>query len=140
MKINIETIPHDQHRYPTVGDWYLDDQGTLVIRVSELGDWRQEFLIAIHELVEWAKCKYDGVTQEKVDEFDMEYEKNRESALNDLANPPEVKALIEIAEPGDDSAAPYRKQHCLATGIERIMAAELEVPWDQYEQKIESLP
>lgn len=98
----------------------------LHIKVSELGDWRYNALIAVHELVEVLKCKHDGVTQEQVDAFDIAYEKNRPEAVD--------------SEPGDSPDAPYRQQHCLATGIERIMAAALGVDWDSYDRAILALP
>lgn len=129
MKILIETIPHDKQRYPTVGDWYYDgpaDDQILHIRVSELGDWRYNALVALHELVEVLACKHAGVTQWNVDEFDIEYEKNRPEG--------------DDSEPGDSPQAPYRRQHCLATGIERILCAELGIDWATYDRAIMSLP
>lgn len=134
MKIIIETIPHSEQRYQTCGDWFFDcacqgapqDTCDLHIKVSNLSDWRLEALVAIHELVEVLKCKHDGVTSESVDAFDKAFEANR--------------APDNLDEPGDEPNAPYVKQHCLATGIERIMAAELGVSWKEYEKELESLP
>jgi hypothetical protein len=126
MKITIETIPHSEQRYPTVGDWLWEPNGDLTIRVSELGDWRYNALVGLHELVEVLKCKYDGVKPEDVVAFDIAYEKKRAKG-NDC-------------EPGDDPRAPYYLQHGLATGIERIMATELRVCWCEYEHTIYSLP
>ena len=126
MKIIIETIPHEQHRYTTVGDWYYDDEGTLQIKVSGLSDWRREMLVAVHELVEVLTCKQDGVTQKVVDDFDNEFEANRAPDNED--------------EPGDEPNAPYVKQHCLATGIERILAQQWGVSWKEYEQELCDLP
>ena len=125
LKISIETIPHDQHRYTTVGDWYVKD-GVLQIKVSELGDWKKEALVAIHELVEVLLCKNDGVTEAAVDRFDKEFEANRHPENED--------------EPGDEPEAPYVKQHCIATGIERILAAYLGENWKTYEQVLSDLP
>lgn len=125
MKITIETIPHEQQRYPTVGDWFFDENGDLHIKISALGDWREEALIACHELVEVLLCKHQGVSQQAVDDFDISYEKSR--------------AEGSLEEPGDDPGAPYRRQHCLATAVERLLAAELEVVWKEYEEKVESL-
>lgn len=126
MNVKIEIIPHDQQRYPTVGDWFFDENGDLTIKVSKLSDWRREMLIAVHELAEVLICKQQGITQESVDAFDKEYEANRtEDNLN---------------EPGDEPTAPYVKQHCIATGIERILAAELGVSWKEYEEELEQLP
>lgn len=126
MKVVIETIPHESQRYPTVGDWYYEEDGTLRIKVSELSDWRYVTLVALHELCEERMCKQDGVTQAQVDAFDKQFEANRPEG--------------NLDEPGDDTEAPYRKQHGIATGIERIMAAELGVDWNKYAAELESLP
>ncbi len=77
MKITIETIPHDQQRYPTVGDWQWTGPDELVVRVSEMGDWRYNAAVAVHELVEVLLCKQDGVTEAAVDAFDTAYEATR---------------------------------------------------------------
>lgn len=125
MNVKIEIIPHDQHRYPTVGDWFFEGDD-LLIRVSKLSDWKMEMLIAVHELFEVVLCKHDGVTQEATDQFDMEFEKKRSPENED--------------EPGDEPNAPYVKQHCIATGVERILAAELGVSWKEYEEELGKLP
>ena len=128
MKIIIETIPHDQQRYPTVGDWYYEGE-TLHIKVSELGNERMVQLVAVHELVEVILCQHAGVSQESVDEFDTKFELDRKAGLHTPED-----------EPGDDLAAPYRKQHCFATAVERMMGAEMDVPWNDYAAKVESMP
>lgn len=121
MKIYITTQPHRFQRYNTVGDWLTNKtDGTVRIFVSELGSWRMELLITIHELVEAFQCMHDGVTEESVDKFDKEF-------------------IERDTEPGDSPKAPYAKQHCLATGIERILAATLDVQWSEYEGKLEAL-
>lgn len=125
MKIIIESIPHETHRYTTVGDWYWEDDGTLRIKVSALSDWRREALVAVHELVEVLICKHDGVTQADVDQFDM-----KDFSYKD--HPDE--------EPGDSPDAPYKKQHCIATGVERVLAAALGVDWKPYEDELGELP
>lgn len=88
-------------------------------------NWRYECLVAVHELVELLICRWNGVTGAAVDEFDITFEKNR--------------ACCDFSEPGDDPKAPYRFEHCIATGVERILAAVLGVSWKKYEAKIESL-
>jgi len=126
MKVTIETIPHGEHRYATVGDWFFDPDGNLTIRVSKLSDWRREMLIAVHELVEVLICKHRGISQESVDRFDKEFEATRHPDNED--------------EPGDDPAAPYVKEHCIATAVERLLCAELGVSWKEYEAELNSLP
>lgn len=141
MKIIIETIPHHTQRYPTVGDWYYTKEAVLTekggfteevlhIKVSSLSDWRREALIAVHELVEVLICKHRGITQEAVDEFDKAFERDREAGR--LEDPD--------AEPGDHPSAPYVREHCLATAVERMLCAELGVMWDQYAAELEALP
>jgi len=125
MKITINVIPHKTQRYETVGDWFFDGNGDLIINVSQLSDWRREALIAVHELVEVLICKHDKVTQQVVDEFDIAYEERRKEG--------------DESEPGDDPSAPYRKQHCVATAVERLLAAELEVSWKEYEEELSTL-
>ena len=124
MKIVIETIPHDSQRYETVGDWYQQG-GDLVIKVSELGDWRMEAMVAVHELVEAILCKNAGVTEDQIDTFDFWFAKTRE--------------FNEGQEAGDQVRAPYRDQHCYATAVERMLCAALGIPWLVYDAKVNAL-
>lgn len=126
MNVKIEIIAHEQQRYPTVGDWFFESNGDIVIRVSKLSDWRREMLVAVHELVEVLLCKHDGVSQQVTDDFDKAFEAKRGPDNED--------------EPGDEPDAPYVKQHCIATGLERVLAAELAVSWKEYEQELFGLP
>jgi hypothetical protein len=121
MKISILTQPHTLQRYNTVGDWFTDrNTGQVRILVSELGSWRYELLVAVHELIEAFLCMHDEVAEESVTQFDKLF-------------------VVRDSEPGDSPNAPYQKQHCLATGIERILAACLGVKWIYYEDAIEKL-
>ena len=125
MKIVIETIPHKNHRYPTVGDWYWK-KGVLHIKVSKMSNWKYEVLVAVHELVEVMLCKDRGITTAEVDAFDIAFEKARKPGNED--------------EPGDSPKAPYRKEHFFATNLEALFSAELKVDWAKYEKEINSLP
>jgi hypothetical protein len=137
MKILIETIPHSEQRYPTVGDWQWkssrtkdfyakgkdpkewSDKDTLVIRVSSLSDWRYEALVGLHEAIEALLCKQAGVTEEQVDQFDLNFKGE--------------------GEPGNDPLAPYCQQHQVATVIETTLAQELDVDWAKYEAEVDGL-
>lgn len=131
MKIIIETIPHGEQRYPTVGDWIVSPDGgaiidaTVRIAVSRMGDWRYEALVAVHEVVEAILCLDRGITQDAVDEFDTQFEMAREPG--------------DDSEPGDSPAAPYQREHGFATSVERLLAAELRVDWAAYEQTVNAL-
>lgn len=120
-KISIEFIPHKEQRYPTIGDWFFRDN-ELVIRVSDLHNWKYNAAIAVHELVEVLLCASDGVEQLAVDNFDTAFEMNRETGNYD--------------EPGDDPEAPYHRQHGIATGIERVLIAQFGENWKQYEKRV----
>lgn len=125
LRIQIETIPHSEQRYNTVGDWYYLPDATWMFKISSLGDWRMEVCVAIHELVECAICRFLGTSQQVVDQFDTEYEANRKPG--------------DVSEPGDSANAPYRFAHCIATGVERVVAGVIGVSWKEYEDKINSL-
>lgn len=129
IQIDIQSIPHSSQRYDTCGDYYLGknhiDEQTLFINVSKLTDRREMLLVAIHELIEWALLDTLGVPNSLVDDFDQTY--------------PDCAELPHPEEPGDHPDAPYYKQHQLATGIERILAAEMGVNWTTYTQHIEEL-
>lgn len=131
MTIDVQIIPHNKQRYPTSGDWWVGrapvprdspSLGAVValhVRVSAMGDWGDEMLVAHHEITEALLCIAAGIEGKDVDAFDIAFEKARKDD-ND--------------EPGDSPAAPYYKQHQIATGFERIMAAEMGVDWNSYEQ------
>lgn len=124
MTIDIKTIPHAEQRYPTCGDWWDDEAGTH-FRISDLGNPTWEFLIAVHEFIEWFLCKAQGVSQESVDEFDKQWEAVREPG--------------NVDEPGNSPKAPYYEQHRIASVIEHMLAIVLGVDWDEYDKAINAL-
>jgi hypothetical protein len=125
MRIKIITIPHEHQRYPTVGDWVYGPGEHLTIYISDMDNWKYEFLVAFHELAEVMLCKDRGITQEQVDDFDKEYEARREEG--------------DISEPGDSPLAPYTNEHKFATKLEQLMAQELGVDWREYDKTVSSL-
>ena len=125
LPVTIESIAHDQQRYPTVGDYWLED-GKLVIKVSAMSDPRYSFLVALHELVEASLVRARGIPIEAVDDFDVAYEAKRKAG--------------DESEPGDSPAAPYHREHVFATKIEKLMAKELGVDWKAYDAAVEELP
>jgi len=119
MKIVIETIPHFEQRYVTCGDYWLDAEGVLQVRVSDLGDVRLEFLVALHELVEVTLCDLRGIAEPDIKAFDE-------------ANP-------EAEDPGSLPDAPYRKEHLFAEAVEKWVATEMGVDWNDYGRRVEAL-
>ncbi len=117
LNINIKTIPDNEQRYDTVGDYWKKD-GVDEIKVSMMGNRQYEFLVAIHEMVEQFLCENVGITDEEITKFDIEYEEKRKNG--------------DDTEPGEDIYAPYHKQHMFAEKIEKIMAEECKIDWKDY--------
>lgn len=127
-KITIEVIPHLAQRYNTVGDWQFerDSEGratALNVKVSDLDDQEYFVLIGLHEAIEALLCETKGVKESAVDEFDLTWKPDRVYWNSDT----------KTTEPGEDYRAPYYGQHQIATGIERLIAAQMWVNWARYE-------
>ena len=124
--IIIKTIPHNEHRYDTCGDyWETDD--AVEFRVSDTGNWKYELLVAFHELIEQTLTKDRGISEESITAFDKIFEEERR------------QGMWQDEEPGDDQRAPYQKEHILATKLEKKMAKELGVKWKDYDKAISKL-
>jgi hypothetical protein len=124
MRISIWSIPHKKQRYDTVGDWRFRGK-ELLITVSRMKNPDYIFLVALHELVEAWLCFRRGIRERDITKFDKEYERNRKDG--------------DFSELGDSQNAPYRREHKFATKIERQMAKELRVDWNEYDQTVNSL-
>ena len=124
MKIVIKSIPHKEQRYDTVGDYWVDADGTWQFRISKMPK-KYILLVAVHELIEKILCDDREILDEVITQFDMAFERRRKPGNFD--------------EPGDDINAPYFKEHQLATAIEKRLALELNVKWKNYEQYINEL-
>ena len=85
-------------------------------QVMDLGNDDYEFLIFIHELIEWRLTQKHGVAEEDITAFDKKH--------------------LDTNEPGYLKEAPYHKEHMAAEAIERIVATLLGVEWNDYEEAI----
>ena len=109
--IEIRTHPHDFHRYATLGD-YVGHGRLRFIQVSEMGNYKYEFLVALHELIEQSLQIERGISEEVITEFDTTFKGE--------------------GEPGDSPEAPYYKEHQFATKIEKLVCEELGLDWSVY--------
>lgn len=123
----IRFIDHACQRYPTVGDWFWRHT-TLQIRISDMQNHKFNMLVAVHEYIEALGCWEADVDEKDVTAFDMKFEQEREKGLHGPTD-----------EPGDDPAAPYFQQHQLATNVEKYLAIQLGVDWEEYDAKVNSL-
>lgn len=122
----ISQVPHSKQRYETVGDWIPGRPAE--IRVSRMKDQRYVFLVALHEMIEYELCKKNGISDNEVVAFDMNFEAERRMNMHPVE-----------AEPGNDPRAPYRDEHDFATMVERMVALKLGVKWSAYEKALLSL-
>lgn len=129
MNISIQTIPHKTQRYPTVGDYFIDDEDNLQILVSDMGNVDFEFLVAVHELVEAYLCLKRGIDYDRITEFDKRFEQMRK----------QFPDIVKGREPGDDEEAPYASEHSIASNIERQLAEEMQIDWHEYDKKVNEL-
>jgi hypothetical protein len=117
-------IAHKDQKYNTAGDYWETSEGhngTWAIRLSELSDWRYEFLVLIHELVEMALTKHAGIDWKDIDNFDT------------------IGAGKDHPDPGSLKSAPYYNEHKAAEMVEKIVASALKVKWEEYNQALDAL-
>lgn len=128
MRINIEFVRMNQMRYPSVGDYWYDDDGTLQLRVVDSGDEFFNKMVLIHELTEEALTKKRGLSEQEITDYDLAFEAARKLGLRN-----------EIEEPGFGNGCPYIGEHSLATSFEMAMCGMAGVRWTDYEYVINSL-
>ncbi len=110
MRVVIDFIPHNEQRYPTLGDWEkkeVDGQEVMLIRISKLGVRESEIAIAVHELIEALLCDHDEITSKEVDDWDFAFVEGQRKG-----------EIGKDEEPGDHPKAPYHLQHVIAQRIE----------------------
>jgi hypothetical protein len=131
-RIVINSAPHSLQAYDTIGD-YAEDESTIAIVVSDLGDEEAEMLVALHELCEVMLMRKAGIPLEASTRFDIPFEAARARS----AGGPFVyrdRLYAPDAEPGDSPDAPYQREHNFATAVERMMCAALGRTWESYER------
>ena len=111
-----------------MGNYQSDADGGIVIFVSQMENEKFEHLVSIHELVESILCHHRGIKNEDIDQFDIQFEKDRKAGLHS-----------EVSEPGDDTRSPYHDEHQVATTIERLLAVAIGVDWKEYERAVSEL-
>ncbi len=123
-KINMLVIPQSEQRYDTVGDYWIDADGTWQFRVSDLGDWRYNFSVLLHEFIEFALITQHGVPEKAVLDFDLSVP--TDSQYSD--------------DPGFDPTAPYHTEHVYADCMERLIAPYLGISNSAVNDAISLLP
>jgi len=120
-KIVIYPIKHSQQRYDTAGDYFKDFGGKNLwwFHISKMENPDYEFLVLIHELIEWYLTQKRGI-------------KEKDITLFDLKN-------VDSEDPGSLKDAPYHREHMFSMKIEKLLAKELGVEWKTYDKSFDKL-
>ena len=109
MNIEIRFIPHDQHRFTTIGYWYVLHE-TLFIEISKEICWENRIAVLFHELIEAAICISRDITTAECDAFDELFEQEYADGKWPLS-----------VEAGHDPRCPYRSGHSWGCRFERLV-------------------
>lgn len=123
-KIIIEFIPREQQRYDSTGDYFLDNEGNLQVKISDKTKYnpltfKEQLLVMFHELVEYFLCLDRGIKEEDITKYDMEYK----GKIPDRV--------------GEDVDAIYHKEHMFALWIEKLICRELNIDFIEYDKKFD---
>lgn len=122
-QIIIKFIQDDQHRNGQgPADWWFDENGDFQIRVTDMGDWRYNYLCARHEMDEIAGCKHAGITTQQVDDY---------CAIPESELPSEPDSFSGYPK------SPHQKQHNDALAAEWQFSRVLDVDWVEYGKSFE---
>lgn len=98
----------------------LDDYGhtkdAIWLAIKDTGVEVYNLILLVHGLVEYILTQGRGLPLQLIDRFD--------------------EAHPDSEEPGDEVNSPYRNEHGIALGIERILCAYLNIPWKVYEEAL----
>ncbi len=119
MNIDIQFIPHSEHRFTTIGYWFVENE-TLTIQISKEISWQNKIATIFHELIEAGICIKDGITTAQCDAFDELFEQEYQDGLWPVEK-----------EAGFDRRCPYRKGHVWGHRMERIVMFLLGVDWNE---------
>lgn len=119
IRFKLDTDDIKDHRYRSIDDWWDPHEWTEELRfktvVADMGNPDYNFLVLLHAMVEQYLCYRHGVTDKEVTKFDTGIGK-------------------DLDEPGADTRAPYYAEHEIATEVEVIVSAALNVDWVEYEK------
>ena len=128
-EVHIKFIPNNEHRYETIGDWFIDKKGNLQIRVSKFEDERHSMLVAIHEVFEAYAATKNHIPEPEVTKFDVWFEEESKAGR--------IPATLE--EPGMHKSCPYNREHQYATAVEMVLATLLGCNWWEYDEAVRKM-
>jgi hypothetical protein len=128
-KIIVEVIPANEMRYETIGDWWIDPDGTWRIQVAEFEDERHSMGIAYHELREMMTSWVKHVQEPEVTKFDLWFEEETKAG----------RIPDTLDEPGNHPKCPYNSEHQKATSDEMGLMTDLDCNWWEYDEAVRKM-
>jgi len=126
--ISVDVVPHAEQDYDTPAVWEEVVPAEWMVEVSDLGDFRYNFLTALGQQIELALCKQVGVTSQQIQAFAVAHGKRRRAGDSDYQG-----------APGDHPDAPHKKPYRFAQQMLKQIAPELGVVWSRYQRALEAL-
>jgi len=126
VKLKVKITKGKPHGYTTVGWWGWSkpkNEGTLLIEVARLPDWRFTAAVFGHEFLEALYCWFMGITTETCDAYDERAEKEFADGTRDVHD-----------EPGFCRDCPYRWGHVVGAVWEYICIYGTFASWTEYEK------
>lgn len=121
--IIIKTIPPEEQRYDTAGDYWETDT-EIHFRISKQKIEQSEVAILLHEITEFFLTKQHGITEPEIMAYDLAWDEK----LN--------KGETIADEPGSEPGCIYADEHNIALIIERIFCMAAGINWNEHDDQL----
>lgn len=130
IQFAVMTLPWKQlPDYPDIGSYRMNaDNSPAFIGCADTGDDISNFAILIHEQVEAMWCWINGVSEQKIRDFDQAFFKMQE-----------IGEMPKDAEPGYHSECPYAEGHFMAEQVERFVLERFGLLWNLHEENCQKV-
>jgi hypothetical protein len=115
-KIKIEFISGKDFDNDNVGDYLVEDN-ELIIGVKKYKEKKWRYITLIHELIEALLVTDRGILIDSIGEYDEKFIEDKRKG-----------------QQGEQKDCPYHKEHMFATKIEKLLAKELNVDYEKYNE------
>ena len=120
-RIICRSVSRNEQRYNTIGDYYEDGEGWTFDVLKMTADY--EFMVIIHEMIEWYLTQRRGLSEEAIATFDKNFKEEQSRGEH-----------ADVDEPGEAPDCPYKDEHFFAANIERMIADKLGADWKEYDR------
>lgn len=132
MKIDIKSIPFKEMPYPSLDGYWDNPDGSVSFRTCSEMSEQGQFLVLIHALTEYYMCKFKGISEPSIQEWDLKVEELVKQGKVSIDTDPGYEIV-------DGKISPYRDQHHLATAVEALLLPFVGITEAEYYDEMESL-